>query len=75
MGKCQKISLNCFQIFRVRLTFSAEVTLREKMFDDTIAAISTPAGEGGIGHVRLTGKRRNKNSRQAISFFKRQNPF
>ncbi|MDP2277272.1 MAG: tRNA uridine-5-carboxymethylaminomethyl(34) synthesis GTPase MnmE, partial [Nitrospirota bacterium] len=28
-----------------------------KMFtDDTIAAISTPAGEGGIGIVRLTGK-------------------
>ena len=24
--------------------------------DDTIAAISTPPGEGGIGIVRLTGK-------------------
>jgi tRNA modification GTPase len=26
------------------------------MFDDTIAAISTPLGEGGIGIVRLSGK-------------------
>ncbi|MHB1134184.1 MAG: tRNA uridine-5-carboxymethylaminomethyl(34) synthesis GTPase MnmE [Chloroflexota bacterium] len=27
------------------------------MFDDTIAAISTPIGEGGIGIVRLSGER------------------
>ena len=26
------------------------------ILDDTIAAISTPPGEGGIGIVRLTGK-------------------
>src|SRR5512136_1189345 len=26
------------------------------MFDDTIAAISTPLGEGGIGIVRLSGR-------------------
>jgi len=26
------------------------------MFDDTVAAISTPTGEGGIGIVRLSGK-------------------
>ncbi|MDI6744551.1 MAG: tRNA uridine-5-carboxymethylaminomethyl(34) synthesis GTPase MnmE [Thermodesulfovibrionales bacterium] len=33
-----------------------EAAVREKMFEDTIAAISTPAGEGGIGIVRLSGK-------------------
>ena len=27
------------------------------MLDDTIAAISTPLGEGGIAVVRLSGKR------------------
>jgi tRNA modification GTPase len=26
------------------------------MYQDTIAAISTPLGEGGIGIVRLSGK-------------------
>jgi tRNA modification GTPase len=26
------------------------------MYQDTIAAISTPIGEGGIGIVRLSGK-------------------
>jgi tRNA modification GTPase len=30
------------------------------MFDDTIAAISTPPGEGGIGIVRLSGSRARK---------------
>jgi tRNA modification GTPase len=27
------------------------------MYQDTIAAISTPLGEGGIGIVRLSGKK------------------
>ena len=30
--------------------------MKAKMYEDTIAAISTPLGEGGIGIVRLSGK-------------------
>ena len=32
------------------------ILLKRKMYQDTIAAISTPLGEGGIGIVRLSGK-------------------
>jgi tRNA modification GTPase len=30
--------------------------MKNYIYDDTIAAISTPVGEGGIGIVRISGK-------------------
>ena len=42
--------------------------------DDTIAAISTPPGEGGIGIVRLTGKDAIKIADRLFHSSKRQNP-
>jgi tRNA modification GTPase len=39
----------------VRRRFSIELFSESVLYDDTIAAIATPVGEGGIGIIRLSG--------------------